>query len=78
METPSQEIFDEMKTIAIKIWETYDNTYWYVDEKISYINSLENIGDNAMVMYRMFDHINQRNFRNYTWPSTDIYIDNNL
>jgi len=26
-ETPAQEIFDDVKENAIKIWETYDDTY---------------------------------------------------
>lgn len=77
-ETPSDEIFNEMKEIATSIWNTYDNTYWYVDENLNIINSLENVWDNAMVFYRMFDHINQSKFRNYTWPDTDNYIDKNL
>jgi len=34
METPSQEIFNEMKSIATDIWNTYDNQYGYVTEKL--------------------------------------------
>ena len=59
METPSQEIFDDMKSVASTVWKTYDNTYGYVTEKLDYINRLENVQDNAMVFYRMFDWINQ-------------------
>ena len=57
--TPSNDIFEEIKIQAIKIWDTYDNTYGYRDEKVNYINSLSNIEDNAMVFFRKFDHINQ-------------------
>ena len=57
--TPSNDIFEEIKIQAIKIWDTYDNTYGYRDEKVNYINSLTNIEDNTMVFFRMFDHINQ-------------------
>ena len=57
--TPSNDIFEEIKIQAIKIWDTYDNTYGYRDEKVNYINSLTNIEDNAMIFFRMFDHINQ-------------------
>ena len=32
METPSQEIFNEMKQIATDIWNTYDNQFGYVTE----------------------------------------------
>ena len=28
-------IFKELKQEAIKIWQTYDNTYGYADEKIN-------------------------------------------
>lgn len=31
--TPPQEIFEDIKENAIKIWQTYDNTYGYQDEK---------------------------------------------
>jgi len=76
-EAPSQEIFDEMKRIATSIWIKYDNTYWYVDEKLWYINQIENFQDNAMVMYRMFDNNNQHIF--YKKASKDVinYIINN-
>jgi len=60
METPSQQIFDEMKAAAIAVWsENYSNEFGYVTEKTDRINSLNNIQDNAMVFFRMFDWINQ-------------------
>jgi hypothetical protein len=62
-ETPSYEIFEEMLNIATSIWNTYDNTYGYVTEKLNIINNLENYSDNAMIMYRMFDSNNQFEFR---------------
>lgn len=76
-ETPSQEIFDEMKEVATTIWNSKDNTYGYVDEKLSCINSLENIQDNAMVFYRMFDIHNQYSFRNYCSQEALEYIKTN-
>ena len=57
---PKQEIFDEVKEKAIKLWNTYDNTYGYVDEKVGGIKDLENISDNVMYIVAMFDLINQR------------------
>lgn len=78
METPNQEIFDEMKLIATKIWEGYDNTYGYVTEKLERINSFGNIQDNAMVFYRMFDVHNQQKFRSFSSPKVLDYIKNNL
>jgi hypothetical protein len=60
METPSQQIFDEMKAAAIAVWsENYSNEFGYVTEKTDRINGLNNIQDNAMVFFRMFDWINQ-------------------
>ena len=77
MNTPSQEIFDEMKNIATQIWKGYDNTYGYVDEKLSRINSFGNIQDNSMVFYRMFDGNNQEKFRSLSSPQVLNYIKNN-
>lgn len=57
---PSDEIFEELKTLAMDLWMTYDNTYWYADEKISRIINLENIRDNFMYMFAMFDVVNQK------------------
>lgn len=59
MEAPSIEIFEEMKSAATAVWQTFDNTHGYVTDKIEYINSFGNIKDNAMVFYRMFDYQNQ-------------------
>jgi len=77
MNTPSQNIFEEMNSIATLIWKTYDNTYGYVTEKLDYINSIKNIEDNAMVFYRMFDNSNQEIFRVNATPQVLEYIKNN-
>jgi hypothetical protein len=77
-ETPTEEVFNEMKTIASKIWNTYDNTYGYVNEKLDRINSINNIQDNAMVFYRMFDHQNQNSFRCSASPEVLAYIQDNF
>jgi hypothetical protein len=77
MNTPSQEIYNEMKSIATQIWETYDNRYGYVTEKLGYINSIDNIQDNAMVFYRMFDSQNQETFRVNASNEVLNYIKNN-
>jgi hypothetical protein len=77
METPSIEIFNEMRAAATQIWNTYDNQFGYVTEKLNRINSLENIQDNAMVFYRMFDWENQAKFRNLVSHQTLEYIKNN-
>ena len=77
MNTPSQEIYNEMKSIATQVWSSYDNTYGYVTEKLGYINSIDNIQDNAMVFYRMFDNQNQETFRANATPLVLEYIKNN-
>ena len=56
---PPDTIFNEVKTQAIRIWESYDNTYGYVDEKVSRIKHLTNIKDNFMYLVAMFDSKNQ-------------------
>lgn len=77
MNTPSQEIYNEMKSLATQIWSTYDNQYGYVTEKLSYINRIDNIQDNAMVFYRMFDNQNQETFRANASNEVLEYIENN-
>lgn len=57
---PSQEIFDELKRASINLWNTYDDTYGYSVEKIKRIRDIENIKDNFMFMFAMFDVYNQR------------------
>jgi hypothetical protein len=66
-----------MKQAATQVWETYDNEYGYVDEKLNYVNGLNNIQDNAMVFYRMFDWENQRKFKQLVNEETLEYIKNN-
>jgi len=76
-ETPTTEIFNEMLNAATKIWNTYDNQFGYVDEKLNRINSISNYEDNAMVFYRMFDYMNQFTFRSFVSQETNDYILNN-
>ena len=57
-EAPSDKIFEEVKKEAIKIWETYDDTYDYASGKINRIKDIGNIKDNAMSIVSMFDHSN--------------------
>ena len=65
---PEQEMFDEMKKLAIDIRNTYDNTYWYASDKIDRIKDLENIRDNFMYIFAMFDIHNQKKLvSNASW-----------
>ncbi len=58
-DAPTDEIFEEIKREAIKIWQTYDDTHGYATEKIDYVNSITNIKDNWGTIVGMFDQDNQ-------------------
>ncbi len=57
---PSDMIFHEIKTKAIELWQTYDNEFGYVDEKLGTIKNITNLRDNFMYIVAMFDMQNQR------------------
>jgi len=57
---PSDTAFAEMKQECMAQWQTHDNTYGYVDEKVGRIEDLANVQDNFMYMLAMFDHGGQR------------------
>lgn len=71
---PKQKHFNELKRSAIKIWETYDNTYGYVDEKVDRIKDIKNIEDNFMYMVAMFDMSNQRKLADMLSEPTRIDV----
>jgi hypothetical protein len=56
---PSDNIFDDLKSKAIALWQTYDDSYGYASEKISKIENLENVSDNFMYIFGMLDYKNQ-------------------
>ena len=58
-QAPADELFHEVKKEAIKIWESYDNTHGYSDDKVGRIKDIENVLDNFMYMVAMFDMPNQ-------------------
>lgn len=58
-DAPSDEIFNEIKRAAIKIWQGYDDQFGYASEKIAMVNSLKNYRDNWGTMVGMFDRQNQ-------------------
>lgn len=76
---PSDEIFEEVKSAAIKMWETYDNTYGYVDEKLSRVQPLENVWSNFMYIWNMFDRANQfKLLQMVSVESSDAIIDREM
>lgn len=76
-QTPSALIFEEMKSAAIAVWQTYDNEFGYVTEKLERVNNILNLRDNAMVFYRMFDYENQAKMRAKLSPEAIQYINEN-
>lgn len=56
---PSAQAFEDLRINAIRLWNGYDNED-YVNEKVGKIKYIQNIGDNFMFIFAMFDHNNQR------------------
>lgn len=75
---PSQEVFDDIKQMSIKIWQSYDNEHGYVDEKVDQIKDLENVKDNYMYMFSMFDVVNQAKLMALVKPETKETIEKAL
>jgi hypothetical protein len=73
---PKQEVFEEIKKKAIELWNTYDNQFGYVDEKVGQIKDIKNIGDNTGYIVAMFDHINQSKLYDMVGEESKEYIDN--
>lgn len=71
----SNALFNELKSEAIKIWQTYDDTYGYATEKISYLNSFANVGDNWGTIVGMFDIHNQRKLYDAVSDDAKMLID---
>ena len=71
---PKQKIFEEIKKKAIEIWETYDNQFGYVDEKVGRIKDIKNIRDNTAYMVAMFDSDNQRKLLNKVAGETKNWL----
>jgi len=76
-QTPNERIFNEIKESAIKVWNTKDNTYGYVDEKLQRINAITNYADNVMTCYRMFDRGNQQLMKQELSEEAINYINTN-
>ncbi len=72
---PSQQVFDEIKAGAIKIWNTYDNEYGYATDKINRIKDIQNFKDNAWFIVAMFDYQNQRKLMLEVSPDTAAIIE---
>jgi hypothetical protein len=73
-ETPSDEIFNDIKQAAIQIWNTYDDTYGYRTEKLDRVNSIPNYKDNWWTFVGMFDFPNQTKLLNLVSPESSKLI----
>ena len=56
----TDEIFGEVKNMATRIWETFDNQFGYVDEKMDIVNELPKEWTSVIQMIRMFHMVIQR------------------
>lgn len=66
---PPQHIFDDIQANASLIWQTYDNQFGYVDEKLERID-VKNVSDNAWYIVAMFDLPNQNKLLDMVQPET--------
>ena len=57
---PSDEAFEDMKSCALETWREVAEHPSYLEEKVSYVSEIRNIGDNFMTIFAMFDDGNQR------------------
>lgn len=73
---PPQEIFEDIKINAIKVWSQYDKPEQreYRDSKIDRIKDLKNIEDNAWYIVAMFDLSNQAKLLTLVKPDTAAMI----
>jgi len=75
MHTVTDQVFDELKREAVKIWNTYDDEFGYASEKIDYLNSFGNVKDNYGTIIGMFDIHNQRKLYYAVGPEAREAID---
>ena len=73
---PKQEVFVDIKAQAIALWNTYDNQFGYVDEKVGQIKDIKNIEDNTGYIVAMFDNINQKKLYDMVGVEGKEYIEN--
>ena len=56
----SDEIYDEIKNVSIKLWGTHSDEHGYVTDKVNQIKDLPNSAYNVAKIIRMFDHWHQK------------------
>lgn len=61
---PRNKEFNDLKEKAIEVWKEIATNPNYAEEKIGRIKDLENIKDNFMYIFSIFDPFNQRKVMN--------------
>jgi hypothetical protein len=61
---PCDKQFEEVKEKAKEVWFEVQSDHTYLQEKVSRIDGLQNIGDNFMYIVAMFDVKNQQKLAN--------------
>ncbi|MEK0324681.1 MAG: hypothetical protein QQN63_03160, partial [Nitrosopumilus sp.] len=75
---PSDKIFNEVKSAAIRLWRGYDDTHGYASEKVNHIKDIQNISDNCCFMVAMFDHQNQKKLISMVEGETKEWLESAL
>ena len=63
---PKDECFEELRTICIRFWRTFDEVE-YVDEKINRIKNLKNEGCNFVMMVQMIHPVSREFIAKAFW-----------
>jgi hypothetical protein len=51
--SPKDRHFEELRSVCIRYWSTFDDTFGYATEKINQVKSFENNEGNFMTMVKM-------------------------
>ena len=71
---PTDNQFNELQSKAREVWFEMDSEHSYLQEKVSKVDGLQNVGDNFMYMVAMFDGNNQRKLANKLSEPTRIAV----
>lgn len=74
---PNDEVFENCRDCAIKIWKTYKDSP-SASEKIDRIKNVKNIRDNFMYIVAMFDVFNQKKLLDMVTDETRKSIQDRL
>lgn len=73
----TDEMFDEIKNVAIEIWKSYSDEHGYVTEKVNRVESIKNHGDNWMTLIGMFDSWNREILTEAVSDKTSDFLEEN-